>query len=315
VNKGLHYAYVLDGVGSAYMKVYRYNLRATGTITAGKMTMTVAYYTTGTIEVSGTAVTGSGTTFTAAMIGMKIGFGSTSPALITTWYTISAYTSATAITLSSSAGTVTAGTTYIIDAADVICTGNALVAGTTVGVNNGRIGTLNHGPGAGVESIYFVTITRIYRAALSNIYAGNIDWISDNRPEIPPGSANTFALTNLLNAVEISDGIDRLIILTAGTAGIKHYITRYPAVAGDQFDRFFGLDDKQLHKLLQYGVKTVLLTSSNMEQQQLFVRCMPFLLLHTGIMQKLRVSVLLHLHYLLQIVHLLKDSLRQLLIT
>jgi hypothetical protein len=253
VNKGLHYAYVPDGVGSAYMKVYRYNLRATGTIASGKMTMSVAYYTTGTVGVSSTAVTGSGTTFTAAMVGMKIGFGSKSPALITTWYVISAYTSSTSITLSSSAGTIGAGTNYVIDAADVITTGNSLVAGTVVAVNNGRIGTLNHGPGAGVESLYFVTATRIYRAALSNIYSGNLDWISDNRPEIPPGSVNTFPLTNALNAVEIADQIDRLIVLTTGATAFRQYVTRYPEVAGDQFDHVWGVDDKQQDQILAGG--------------------------------------------------------------
>jgi len=253
VNKGLHYAYVPDGVGSAYMKVYRYNLRATGTIASGKMTMSIAYYTTGTAEVASTAVTGTGTTFTAAMVGMKIGFGSKSPALITTWYVISAFTSSTSITLSSSAGTIGAGTNYVIDSADVITTGNALVAGTVVAVNNGRIGTLNHGPGAGVESLYFVTATRIYRAALSNIYSGNLDWISDNRPEIPPGSVNTFPLTNALNAVEIADQIDRLIVLTTGATAFRQYVTRYPEVAGDQFDHVWGVDDKQQDQILAGG--------------------------------------------------------------
>jgi hypothetical protein len=72
-----------------------------------------------------------------------------------------------------------------------------------------------------------------------------MNWISDNRPEIPPGSVQTFAATSLLNVIEIADSIDRLIVLTTAAAGIKHYITRYPAVAGDQFDRFFGVDDKQ----------------------------------------------------------------------
>ena len=247
INKGLHYAYVLDAAlsASAYAKVYRYNLRATGTITSGKMLMSIAYYTTGTVGVSGTAVTGSGTTFTIDMIGMKIGFGSKSPALITTWYTIESFTSTTSITLSSSAGTISAGTDFIIDSADVLCTAPTLIAGTMSGINNGRIGTLAHGPGKDVESLYFVTTTRIYRAAMSNIYAGNMNWISENRPEIPPGSVQTFPATSALNVVEIADQIDRLIVLTTGATAFKHYVTRYPMVAGDQFDRFFGVDDKQ----------------------------------------------------------------------
>ncbi|MBP6858325.1 MAG: hypothetical protein KBC33_00625 [Candidatus Pacebacteria bacterium] len=245
INKGLHYAYVPDGVGATFMKVYRYNLRATGTITSGKMLMSIAYYTTGTVGVSGTAVTGSGTTFTATMVGMKIGFGTTSPATVTTWYTIESFSSTTSITLSSSAGTIAGGSSYIIDSADVICTGNQLVTGTVIGANNGRVGTLNHGPGAGELSLYFVTASRIYRAALSNIYSGNLGWISDNRPEIPPGSASTFPATGALNMIEIADAIDRLIVLTTGATAFKHYVTKYPDAAGDQFSRFFGLDDKQ----------------------------------------------------------------------
>ncbi len=246
INKGLHYAFVLDGVGSTFMKVYRYNLRATGTITTGKMLMSIAYYTTGTVGVSGTAVTGSGTTFTITMVGMRIGFGSTSPAAITTWYIIESFSSTTAITLSTSAGTITAGTAFIVDTADVITTGNQLVTGTVLGVNNGRIGTLNHGPGKGEESLYFVTSTRIYRAAVSKIFAGNLGWISDNRPEIPPGSINTFAATAALNVIEISDSVDRLIVLTTGAGAIKNYLTRYPTASGDQFNRFFGIDTRQL---------------------------------------------------------------------
>ncbi len=243
-NKGLHYAYVLDG-GTTTVRMFRYNLRATGTITSGKMLMSIAYYTTGTVGVSGTAVTGSGTTFTATMVGMQIAFNTTSPANVTTWYTIASYTSGTSITLTSSAGSIGGGTSFIIDSANVIVTAPQLVTGNLSLVNNGRYGTLNHGPGAGEPSIYFVTASRIYRAAVSKIFAGNLGWISDNRPEIPPGSVSTFPATGALNVIEISDAIDRLIVLTTGATAFKHYITRYPAVAGDQFDRFFGLDDKQ----------------------------------------------------------------------
>lgn len=252
VNKGLQYIYVINGTGSSYVNVYRYNIRATGTFTAstGKMLMNIAYTTDGTVTVSGgTTVTCSGATpFTASMIGMKIGFGSKSPALISTWYTITAWTSTTVITIDTDPGAVS-GSNYIIDSADVLCTATQLVTGTISPMNNGRIGTLRHGPGKDVPSLYFVTsgtnLSRIYRAALSGIFAGNMDWISDNRPEIPPGGINTYPVSNALSSVEISDAIDRLIVLTSGTAGVRQYVTRYPAVAGDQFDRIFGVDDKQ----------------------------------------------------------------------
>jgi hypothetical protein len=73
-------------------------------------------YTTGTVGVSGTAVTGSGTAWNTdrLSVGSRIGFGSTDPNAITTWYQISAIGSDTGITLTASAGTVTAGTPYVI---------------------------------------------------------------------------------------------------------------------------------------------------------------------------------------------------------
>ncbi len=273
VNKGLHYAYVLDGFGSTYARVFRYNLRATGAIASGKMTMSVAYYTAGTVAVSGTAVTGSSTTFTAAMVGMKIGFNTKSPANVTTWYTIDSYTSATSITLSSSAGTIGAGAVYIIDSADVVSTAPQLLTGTLSGVNNGRYGTLSHGPGSGEASLYFVTTTRIYRAAISKIFAGNLGWISDNKPEIPTGTASTFPATSLLSSCEIVDSIDRLIVVSTGASGARNYVTKYPQNAGDAFDHIWGVDDKQQDQVLALGsayitsgtvaVSTVTVTGTN----------------------------------------------------
>ena len=253
VSKTLHYAYVLDGYTSSYAKIYRYNLRATGTVASGKMTISVSSYSTGTVAVSGTAVTGSDTTFTAGMVGMKIGFGSTGPAAITTWYTIASYSSATSVTLTVSAGTIIAGTSFVIDSADVITTGNELLTGTIQPVNNGRIGTLNHGPGAGEESLYFVTATRVYRAALSKIVFGNLHWTSDNRPEIPPGGTGTFPTTTNLNQVEIADAMDRLIVMSTGANAYRNYITRYPQEAGNPFDQIFGIDDKQQDQVSMNG--------------------------------------------------------------
>ncbi len=252
-SKGLHYAYVLDGFGTTFARIYRYNLRATGAIASGKMTMSIASYTTGTVQVAGTAVTGSGTTFTSSMVGMRIGFNTTSPATVTTWYTIASFTDATNITLTTSAGTIGAGADYIIDAADVVSTAPQLVTGTLSGVNNGRYGTLSHGPGAGEASLYFVTTTRIYRANVAKIFAGNLGWISDNRPEIPPGSASTFPATSLLSSVEIADSMDRLIVITTGATGVRHYVTKYPTAAGDTFDHIWGVDDKQQDQASSLG--------------------------------------------------------------
>lgn len=72
-------------------------------------------YTDGTVDVSGTAVTGTSTLWnTGICVGSRIGFGSTNPNEITTWYQISAVGSNTSITLTASAGTVAAGTPYVI---------------------------------------------------------------------------------------------------------------------------------------------------------------------------------------------------------
>lgn len=74
-------------------------------------------YTAGTVSVSGTAVTGSGTTWTTdrMSVGCRIGFGSSNPTDISTWYEISAVGGNTSITLTLSAGTISAGTSYVIE--------------------------------------------------------------------------------------------------------------------------------------------------------------------------------------------------------
>lgn len=88
-------------------------------------------YTTGTVAVSGTAVTGLGTTWSASglAVGSRIGFGSTDPSAISTWYEISAIGSDTSITLTGSAGTISSGTPYVIeDLRCVTATTNATAA-------------------------------------------------------------------------------------------------------------------------------------------------------------------------------------------
>jgi hypothetical protein len=71
-------------------------------------------YATGTVEVAGTAVTGTGTNWDPNLkAGDKMYFGSATqndPAA--TWYTILTRNSDTSITLTASAGTVGAGTAY-----------------------------------------------------------------------------------------------------------------------------------------------------------------------------------------------------------
>lgn len=74
-------------------------------------------FSTGTVAVSGTAVTGTSTTWLTnrCCVGNRIGFGSTDPKAITTWYEISAMASDTGITLATAAGTIAGGTPYVIE--------------------------------------------------------------------------------------------------------------------------------------------------------------------------------------------------------
>jgi hypothetical protein len=72
-------------------------------------------YTSGTVGVSTTTVTGSGTQWTVGLsVGSRIGFGSTDPNQIPQWYEIASIDSDTQITLTSSAGSISAGSSYVI---------------------------------------------------------------------------------------------------------------------------------------------------------------------------------------------------------
>jgi len=302
-------------------------------------------YTTGTIAVSGTAVTGTGTSWlTGLSVGSRIGFGSTDPDAITTWYEISAIGSDTSITLTTSAGTISSGTPYVIqdlmivqasanatvtngglfvtkglqyadfqspskaipaattvdkikatywlkDAAtitndviggcalgsltsltqqyvyctegsatalilyryniraaltptagaqvltgsDMVITGTQAVTGNISLNNNGRVATLNHGAGSGVESLYLFTTTRILRVPLSAITTGNTTFVADSMSEVPPGSTNTNQSSTTFASIDISQSLDKLIIAAAGGSGTI-YITDY-YTGGQQIDR------------------------------------------------------------------------------
>ncbi len=318
--------------------------------------MTYDKYTTGTVAVSGTAVTGTTTAWSASRIavGSRIGFGSTDPTLITTWYEISAIGSDTGITLTTTAGTITSGTPYVIEelraitlntnatttngglfvakglrpeifttvgttipaattvdniracywladastvtnitaigcgiqprdsytqhflwgidgtstvtlfkhnlrAALTLTAGKdttslalksgttAALSGTATQLNNGRIATASHGPGSGLQCIYFTTGTRIYRTNdVSTITAAQTTFIADNSVETPPGSVNTFAASSLLSSIEYSLSTDRFFVpVNATTTPFRSYFTQY-RTDGGQWDRIWGCDTRQI---------------------------------------------------------------------
>ena len=307
-------------------------------------------YTTGTVGVSGTAVTGTGTTWNTdrLSVGSRIGFGSTDPNAITTWFPITAIGSDTGITLGASAGTVTAGTAYVIQdlmlvqattnatatngglfvtkglryedfqnpasaipaattvdrikatywlkdaatitndviggcalgdrtgwgeqyvystegsasalilyryniraaltltagamvltGADMVITGTQAVTGTISQANNGRVGTLQHGAGNGVPSIYFFTTTRILRVPLSAVVAASTTFVADSMAEVPPGGTSTNSTAATFSTFDIAGSLDKLVIATGGTTGATIYLTDY-YTGGQQFDRRAG---------------------------------------------------------------------------
>ncbi|MBP9710811.1 MAG: hypothetical protein KBD50_00890 [Candidatus Pacebacteria bacterium] len=261
-------------------------------------------YSTGTASATASAtIAGSGTAWAAAThLGCKIGFGSTNPASITTWYTITAVASGTSLTINTSVtvsgayvivgGNGIAGGlaiddrvswteqhAYIIEvqagttpqvykynfrtdltalggiatgkaaAAWMLTTGTQTITGTVSQTNNGRIGTLAHGPGSGVKCLYFAATTRIHRAPLSDITQGSTTWVTDSMTEVPTGGTGTYTASSLLTSVEIADQIDRLIVTSTGAGGTtahhRAYITKYDASGSYKFDHIFLVDTAQ----------------------------------------------------------------------
>ena len=88
----------------------------TGNLTQKGMKISYEKYSIGTASVSGTAVTGTSTNWLInnMSIGSRIGFGSTDPTQITTWYPITAIGSDTGITLGVSAPVIGNGA-YVIE--------------------------------------------------------------------------------------------------------------------------------------------------------------------------------------------------------
>lgn len=121
-----------------------------------------------------------------------------------------------------------------------------VLAGTASQANNGRLANPLHGPGAGVDSLYFTTTTRVYRTSpLSSISSGSAAWIADNATEVPPGGTFTYAASSLMNSIEYASKIDKFIIpVNATTIPFRSYVTDY-YTDGSQFDRIWGSDSRQ----------------------------------------------------------------------
>jgi hypothetical protein len=79
-------------------------------------------------------------------------------------------------------------------------------------INAGKIFTTRHGAGAGQTSFYYGASSRVYRSSLSSITNGSVDWVSDFIVDIPPGTPTTFTAQNVMQTVDYSNKLDRLLI-------------------------------------------------------------------------------------------------------
>lgn len=173
-------AYVLDTVSTA-PKVYKYNIRAALTLTAGKDTTTLQFKT-----------------------------GAASPAL----------------------------------------------TGTPSQSNNGRVLTLGHGSHSGTSTLYFTTASNVYAAPLNNVHFASADtaWQSSGgttASEVPPGGTSTFAASGALNALDYLSNIDKLVVTPlTSTTPFRSYISAYTSSGSTQWDRVFGLDNRQIDQTI-----------------------------------------------------------------
>lgn len=126
----------------------------------------------------------------------------------------------------------------------VLQTGSLVTVGNISATGNGFIATANHGPGAGIKSLYWVTASRVYRSDLSQITEGSTTFQSDAMVEIPPGGTSTYAATGTLSNVEYSSLLDRFIILNTGASSNRSYVTNYNTLS-NPFEVIFLSDDKQ----------------------------------------------------------------------
>jgi len=125
-----------------------------------------------------------------------------------------------------------------------------VLTGAPSQVNNARLATTGHGPGSGLECLYFTTASRVYRtAAVGTITSGSTTWLSggDVMTEIPPGSTATQTAFGTLNSIEFIQSLDKFVITTTSASAARSYITQY-RTDGGQFDRVFLTDTRQLNQ-------------------------------------------------------------------
>lgn len=337
---------------STFKGIILINTALAGNKTSRALRAFVTNHVTGTVSTSGTSttITGLSTSFQSDRIasGARIGFGSTDPTQITSWYNITAISSNTQLTIDSAVN-LPGGTSYVIEEIrilygftsttatngglflvkglnyntftpggtnipDAVATDNVQAAyflkddatttmtilagigseddvvtptshnvyvlnadtttiarlfkhniraaltvssgattstfvfktgqsgvltGTIPQSNNGRVFAVQHGDASGIKSFYFVTATRIYRCALTDITDGSTTFLSDFMIEIPPGSSTTHTPISSFASVDYSSSLDRLLIPVA-TSRFGIYVAKYDTTGTLPFEKMAG---------------------------------------------------------------------------
>jgi hypothetical protein len=168
---------------------YKGFITLSGTTIAGNKTVRslramVYKHTTGTVSTSGssTTISGSGTGFTNERIavGARIGFGTTDPTAVTTWYEITAITDNTTLTISAPVS-LSAGTSYVIEEIRiaVACTNVTLINGGIYYIKGLNYSTFSSGGTTiteattvdNIRASYLLTDARINSAATQTFTA------------------------------------------------------------------------------------------------------------------------------------------------
>lgn len=153
----------------------------------------------------------------------------------TTTITIHAFNIRAALTLSEGRTT----SAYLFSTA----TSLALPQAVTLFNNAHKFITCNHGPAAGIPSLYVYGVSRIYRIPLNQIYSGNSGFFAEGYQEIPTGSAGTMIATAGFYTIDYLDDADRFIIGPSASA-VRGYITKH-LTNGNPHENCWGISFSQ----------------------------------------------------------------------
>jgi hypothetical protein len=197
---------------------YRGFITLSGTTVAGNKTVRslramVYTHSSGTVSTSGssTTITGSSTQFTTDRIavGARIGFGTTDPKAVTTWYEISTITNDTSLTINSAVN-LSAGTAYVIEEIRiaVACTNATLINSGIHLIKGLNYSTFSSGGTTIPEATTVDNIRASYllrdgvgtlgTATATVTYSGTANILSLNNHGLAVGDVVHFTTTNTL---------------------------------------------------------------------------------------------------------------------